>query len=525
MGEYGRLAGARRSWSLVAAGMALLLAAWAFANPPGAAPDERGHYVRALGAGNLELSGGPFVPDAAAIRSFLETGASGGKPVPGSGVATIVWTAKQTRSFAVPRRLSRTTFGCNDGSPMNSAACLDAAPVGRPTSRAPSYTGTYPPFVYVVPGAAMRTASTPAAALRLGRALSALLSLVLLAAAAWLLLAAGDALFAAFAVAVTPMVVFCASSLNASGPEIAAALCLVAAGLAVHRSGAGAGAWAALALSGAVLALSRSLGPVLLLALTGALVLLHGPRVTRRALRERPHAAAGAGALLLAALAIGVWWEIARQPHGIEGGPTYRFAFAQSVYDLDDVARHAIGSFGALDTSLPAMLYAVWAAAAGGLVALAGVVGSARERAGIALTLGVALAVTMATSVFQLRHGYGVQGRHVLPVLVLVPLWCGEVLRRHSAGRGWLVPAAFALFAGGQALAWWVNARRHAVGTDGSWWFFGSAEWSPPGGWWPWAVLALAGSALVLAGGLLQAQRSSRSRLRSTPPSATTTTA
>ena len=47
---------------LLAAALGLLLAAWVFANPPGAAPDERAHYVRALGAGHLELAGRTFEP-------------------------------------------------------------------------------------------------------------------------------------------------------------------------------------------------------------------------------------------------------------------------------------------------------------------------------------------------------------------------------------------------------------------------------------------------------------------------------
>jgi hypothetical protein len=133
----------------------------------------------------------------------------------------------------------------------------------------------------------------------------------------------------------------------------------------------------------------------------------------------------------------------------------------------------------------------------------------------------------VVVSVFQLRPGYGAQGRHVLPVLVLVPLWAGEVLRRHAGGRSFALPIAGAavLCAGGQTLAWWIAARRSAVGTDGPWLFTGSAEWSPPGGWWPWAALAALGALLVLAGGLLAAQRSARSRSRSMPPSSASTPA
>ena len=120
--------------------------------------------------------------------------------------------------------------------------------------------------------------------------------------------------------------------------------------------------------------------------------------------------------------------------------------------------------------------------------------------------------MTVVVSVFQLRTGYGAQGRHVLPVLVLVPLWAGEVLRRHRDGLALAAAGrAASLWAGGAGGRWLANARRGAVGTDGSWWFFGAAEWSPPGGWWVWAVLAVAGAALGLASALA-AGRSMRPR-------------
>jgi hypothetical protein len=485
--------------ALLAAGLVLLVLAWVFGNPPGAAPDERAHYVRALGAGGLQLAGTTFEPSAAQRKAFFAQ-AGKGQPLPGAGAgaATVLWAAKQTRAFDVPLALSATTFGCNDRRPALSAACLDRAPAEPRSRRVPTYTGTYAPFVYILPGVAMRTQGSPAAALRAGRLVSALACLALLVAA--VALTGGGAALAGMAVATPPMVVYCASILNASGPEIAGSLCFIAAGLRLQRPGAGPWAWAGLAAGGAALTVSRSLGPVLLVVLGAMLLLLGGARPRRP---RHPRAAAGAGAVLFVAFGLAAWWDLAEQPHGVEGGPGYRDAFTQSLQELYDIARGAVGNFGALDTPLPVWLFVAWGLAAVGLAGLAAVRGSWRERAGLAACAVVALGMTLVVSVFQLRTGFSAQGRHVLPILVLVPLWAGEILRRRPEGLGWLLPAAGVLWAVGQFVAWMANARRGAVGTDGSWWFFGAAEWSPPGGWWVWAVLAAAGAALGLAAALL----------------------
>ena len=62
--------------------------------------------------------------------------------------------------------------------------------------------------------------------------------------------------------AVTPMVVFLGASLSPNGPRWRAGICFFAAMLRLGRTAtAGRGPWVALALSGAVLAISRPLVP------------------------------------------------------------------------------------------------------------------------------------------------------------------------------------------------------------------------------------------------------------------------
>ncbi len=51
--------------------------------------------------------------------------------------------------------------------------------------------------------------------------------------------------------------------------------------------------------------------------------------------------------------------------------------------------------------------------------------------------------------------------------------------------------------------AWYWNARRQGVGVLGKYRFFDRAEWYPPGGWQPWAVLIVLGASLLALPALL----------------------
>jgi neutral trehalase len=111
--------------------------------------------------------------------------------------------------------------------------------------------------------------------------------------------------------------------------------------------------------------------------------------------------------------------------------------------------------------------------------------------------------VTMVMSVVYREIG-PLHARYVLPFLVLVPLWCGEVvLRRRDdlpPGLASALPVLiFVVAAGVHVLGWWSSSRRFAVGEEGAWMFLGDAQWSPPAGWLPWVVLAALAVAAYVA--------------------------
>jgi hypothetical protein len=173
-----------------------------------------------------------------------------------------------------------------------------------------------------------------------------------------------------------------------------------------------------------------------------------------------------------------------------------------------------VGNFGYLDVKLPLAIPVAWFALVLALLAAAAVVCGKRERVVLAAILGAGLLGPVIFYALLIRPtGFGLQGRHVLPILVAVPLLAGETLNRHRAGtRAKLLraltvatPVAVALM---QAVAWYVNAKRYAVGGAGPNWFLGRAAWAPPAGWWTWlAAATLAGVCLAALGLLADASR------------------
>jgi hypothetical protein len=99
--------------------LVLMGLAWAFADPPGAGPDEPAHYIKALGVGGGDLYGRrPGGPTEAQLRTFMKAGRSAEelarmKAFLGADASLgAAWRAQTTREFTVPAGLSYTAFGC-----------------------------------------------------------------------------------------------------------------------------------------------------------------------------------------------------------------------------------------------------------------------------------------------------------------------------------------------------------------------------------------------------------------------------
>ena len=478
-------------------GFVMATLAWVFANPPGAAPDEVAHYAKAVAAGRRDLVGAPgpfpFVREifTAAQRRQVD---------------------RSFRAFSIPPRLRyQGTLPCMAFKPEVPADCLSsdrAEAAGDPTL---SIVGAYQPFLYVPSGLLTRLSDDRSTVFLLARMGSAAVSVSLLGMAAWLLLGQDrdqdrvghPCRLLGLLLAVTPTVVFLASSITGSGPEVTGAIAVTAGVLRLSRAGSQPrpGVWVVLGVAGFLLGLSRPLAP-LWLALAGLLLvaMLGLARASRLVLDGGRYALFGIGLPAVAAAANLAWgWALGISPPILWG--RLASALRTTLGQLRQVTREAIGFFGWVDTPMPRMAYVVWLTLLLALGALAMVAGDRRQRQVLIGSLMVCVLTTLALGALLAQHDQAVTGRYVLPVVIVLPLLAGEVL---AGNHQWAamerlrsgVLAATVSVVAVHVLAWLVNARRYAVGTRGPALFLTNDVWSPPGGWWPWLLAAVAAALL-----------------------------
>lgn len=487
---------------VLATGYFLLLIAWAFANPPFASPDEKDHYVRAVGLAGGELLG---------VRAPIAI------PPQASEEARRFYRLQNEdiRAVVVPGGLFARGVTCNAFRPDVSASCLERARIVRLQTRQRTLVGNYEPLGYVLPGLAARHGGDPFWALRFGRLAAAVtcfgfLCLALLAI--WDREAGALSLIGLIA-AITPMAVFVCASLNPNGLEIASGTAFLSSLLRLTRSkDAPQWVWAAAPASGAVLALSRSLGWLWVALDIAVVVALYGTGTTRRIVRARKRHAFAAAAGLVAAVSGALAWSVAYAPGvSVDAGLFVRL-LEPSLRVVPKHLSEIVGRFGWLDASMPKPSIIAWYGIILALLVTALSVADRRARLVLAATVAGGLAVLIFFSAwYQALSGIGdVQGRHVLPVVVAVPLVSGELLLRNRRALGArasrIVAGTAAIAATDHVIAWYSSARRQSIGADGLVFFLRAPEWSPPVGWWEWLIVVVLGGLLIAIVGIPRGQ-------------------
>ena len=421
----------------------------------------------------------------------------------------VAWVNQAIREVMVPPGLMPIGFGCNSFKLDVTANCLASFPPS-PQEWQPRLigVGTYQPFLYLVPGVFARLGHDKVSGLVWGRIGSALLALGLLVAGVICFVESAPHAIGVM-LALTPMCFHIAAVLNPSGGEIASAFAFTCALLSVTRDSPSSRMRSRVRIpvvlvSGIVLALSRSLGPVWV----AAIAMICGARFAMEYQRWPWSRIATLGIPILFACGLNRVWESLYGPSlSIPRGESVFQSLVASLRDLPHWLKQVIGVFQWLDTMMPNYAYAIWSLAWGGL--FVGAWRAAHGRARLADRIVLILVATCAilSPVFLqgivLRpFGWAVQGRHVLPLVLTLPLLAAEIY-----SRDWRISRtnrmAISLAALGcgyvHLVALYSNARRSSVGANGPLWFFAHAQWEPWGGWWLWTAIGLAGVAALIS--------------------------
>ncbi len=491
---------------LLIVGHTLLVLTWLVITPPHAAPDETAHLQRVQGLARGQVLGSRPATS----------------PVPTDGPVDpqAAWAAQTTRVVRIPGSVAPWPSCVVDA--RVPADCVDAQVPGDPAIR-PVATNTATTFPVSVLGPALlvRLGGDPGSAAtwaRLGQAGGTVLALLAIVLA---LRPAGPAAALGVALAVTPFAAYLGGMVSPSGMETWVAMVGLAAAWRMLQPGSGT-RWLVLACTcAAVLPAVRQPGLAWALLGVGAAVLLtRGPdRLAEVSATRRRRLRWWAGACAMG-VGAATWWGAVTDVATPRRWPPRMADVARAGRDVDELADHVVAGVNLLEVPPPDAVVQPWLWMVVVLVVAALVMGARRRsarrdrgaggglRAGSGLVQGaVPLLVLLGVVGFALAFwtlsyvetGFGLQGRHILGGLVLVPLAAALAVRPPARVAG----AVVALTGVGHAVVLAVAARRFAVGIDGPWAWWTTPAWDPAGGWLRWVALGLAGSLAVVLAGLL----------------------
>ena len=421
----------RAAWPLLAISGLSLVVAWVLASPVGASPDEAEHIAYAWATVTGQTMGGEHmvsVPTKVAVNGRVVT-------VPGDHtMVTQVRMPQKLLQYPAP-----ICYEFNAAQPTSS--CLPIPPDTQQLVTQTSVMSRYPPMFYVVDGVVLRAATavdlSGPRVLYAARLAAGLMS--------WLAVAFGVLLLArrfparvvllATLLGLPAMAWFLAASVNSNGLEAAAAFLLAAAVLSVrvdHFVGTRSlAAILAVPLGTLLLAWTRPLSWVWASLILALLLVPTGRRRgeswrQRLPIRRLGVLASTASAVVLASSM--VWFIYALRVPASEHGTLVNPA---SWAQLSPVGRvilvllhtgssvtEQIGTFGWLDTPLPAVAVLAWVSITGAAVAVWSVGRSLvmpRWSVAAVLVLGY-----LAAMLDEYRQAWGWQGRYLLPIAAAV---------------------------------------------------------------------------------------------------------
>jgi hypothetical protein len=459
------------------------LACWSFADPLVAAPDEQAHLLRAYALDHAEL-GSPTTPPSKVLENVV---------VPTSLYYSAIYPICWHMHADIP------------------ATCSAPWPTSSKPATIAIYVDHYPPLYYLFVGTATYI-SHETSGIYLMRLISSLMGALMLALAAYAIArwSRRRSLYVGLYAALVPEAYFLSSSVNPSGFEIMTSICLwtlVAIFALDRRDDPPRGLVVLLGVVASIDVLIRGLSPLWVTLAGFTLIVLSGPRALYEMLKRRRDLQIAAGGVVSAALLALLWiftqGTLNILPVGAavpKKDSTLAVIHIVSSY-IQGWLRESVGILGWLDTELPGIVYQSWYAIALGVLVVALVRGTWRERVVVA-TLSALTVLTPLTLVSRQAKVLGVvwQGRDGLPLavgaLIIAAAVCGaparrraqraverfDVATRQTIARYTLV-AVVAVLAVANLLSFYTNLRRYAVGRYGPKLFFLHHQgWSPPTG-------------------------------------------
>ncbi len=469
----------RRPGLTVGAAAFVLMAVWGLFVPLFAGPDENSNFVRAAAVIRGEVIGGDL--PASLDDNYFRT--------------TVGIDPQFVAANPIPFCFApfRNVAACN--TPLDTAPVVDDPPF--------TFQGRYPPVAFVVPGLGTLVGPNDMA-VRLGRLADSAAAAALIGIAAARLVRSSIPLVVLL-VAWTPGAQFMGAVINPSGVEIAAAIAVWAYGSAALNVGRG--PWTrrddvGLAVASVALLTARpaSLALFAIIAVCCAIAMAGRNPVTAL-LRRAPITIASSA---VASVGMLVWYFVVFDVHLDDGvadgaGSIGRLAVLERAFGhMTTVVAEHVGNFGWGEVDSPTLAVWFFLLATAAVIAAGWRHSTRREQAAV-LALGVAVVVFevyLSVNFYRLLRVFGVQGRHLSPLIVGLPLLLAHRWRPSDRQRRLLAVTWTAVLA---VTAVFV-LRRYAVGTIPGNFFdlFSEPRWTPPFGTIP-MLLALVGATGVFA--------------------------